>query len=115
MPYSYLKPLLDNNGSKIILLVLDGLGGISVKPEGQSALEKAQTPKMDQLAKEGCLGQTIPIRYGITPGSGPAHLALFGYEPLDFIIGRGALSAAGINLPVNAGDIAARGNGERNA
>lgn len=110
MPHSYLKPLLDNNGSKIVLLVLDGVGGISTTPEGKSALETALTPGFDKLAKEGTLGQTIPIRYGITPGSGPAHLALFGYEPMEYVIGRGALSAAGINLPVKLGDIAARGN-----
>jgi 2,3-bisphosphoglycerate-independent phosphoglycerate mutase len=110
MPYSYLKPLLDNNGSKIVLLVMDGLGDITVTPEGQSALEKASTPNLDHLAKQGTLGQTIPIRYGITPGSGPAHLALFGYEPLEYVIGRGALEAAGVNLAVKAGEIAARGN-----
>lgn len=110
MPFSYLKPLLDNNGSKIILLVLDGVGGIATTPDGKTALETASTPNLDRLAMEGTLGQTVPIRYGITPGSGPAHLALFGYEPLEYVIGRGALSAAGINLPVNKGDIAARGN-----
>ena len=110
MPYSYLKPLLDDNGSKIVLLVMDGLGGIATSPDGKSALEKANTPNLDRLAKEGTLGQTIPIRYGITPGSGPAHLALFGYEPLEYVIGRGALSASGVNLPVKIGDIAARGN-----
>jgi 2,3-bisphosphoglycerate-independent phosphoglycerate mutase len=110
MPHSYLKPLLDNNGTKIILLVLDGLGGIAITPDGKSALEYANTPNLDRLAEQGTLGQTIPIRYGVTPGSGPAHLALFGYEPLEYMVGRGALSAAGINLPVKTGDIAARGN-----
>jgi len=110
MPYSYLKPLLEDNGSKIVLLVMDGLGDIAITPEGKTALEAANTPNLDRLAREGTLGQTIPIRYGITPGSGPAHLALFGYEPLEYVVGRGALSAAGINLPVNPGDIAARGN-----
>ena len=110
MPHSYLKPLLDNNGSKIILLVLDGLGGIATSPDGQSALERANTPNLDRLAAEGTLGQTIPIRYGITPGSGPAHLALFGYEPLEYVIGRGALEASGVDLPVRACDIAVRGN-----
>ncbi len=110
MPHSYLRPLLDKNDSKIILLVMDGLGGIAIKPGEKTALETAQTPNLDRLAAEGTLGQTIPIRYGITPGSGPAHLALFGYEPLEFSVGRGALSAAGINLPVELGDIAARGN-----
>jgi len=110
MPHTYLSPLLEKNQTKIILLVLDGLGGITTLPGGKTALEAAHTPNLDRLAREGCLGQTIPIRHGITPGSGPAHLALFGYEPLEFNVGRGALSAAGINFPVNTGDIAARGN-----
>lgn len=110
MPHSYLAPLLEKNQTKIVLLILDGLGGIGYPPDGKTALESANSPNLDRLAAEGCLGQTIPIRHGITPGSGPAHLALFGYEPLTYQVGRGALSAAGINVPVHQGDIAARGN-----
>lgn len=110
MPYPYLKPLLEKNDSKIILLVLDGLGGIGITEDGQTALEAAQKPHLNRLARDGCVGQTIPVRHGITPGSGPAHLALFGYEPLEYTVGRGALSAAGIGVPVQKGDIAARGN-----
>lgn len=110
MPYNYLQNLIQKNNTKIVLLVIDGLGGIPFTAGGPTALEAAQTPNLDQLAKEGCLGQTIPIRRGITPGSGPAHLALFGYEPLEYAIGRGALSAAGVGVSVNQGDVAARGN-----
>ncbi len=110
MPHLYLSDLIEKNETKIVLLVLDGLGGIATKPGGKTALETAHTPNFDRLAQEGTLGQTIPIRHGITPGSGPAHLALFGYEPLEYAVGRGALSAAGVNVPVRKGDIAARGN-----
>ncbi len=85
-------------------------GDIAVNPDGKTALETSPTHPTWTGCQEGTLGQTIPIRYGITPGSGPAHLALFGYEPLEYVIGRGAFSAAGINLPVKVGDIAARGN-----
>ncbi len=110
MPYDYLPQLLQPSDSKIVLLILDGLGGLPIQAGGPTALEAAATPNMDQLAFEGTLGQTIPIRAGITPGSGPAHLALFGYDPLVFEVGRGALSAAGVGLDVNPGDVAARGN-----
>jgi 2,3-bisphosphoglycerate-independent phosphoglycerate mutase len=110
MPINYITPLLNNNKGKIVLLVMDGLGGLPIVSGGPTELEAANTPNLDRLATEGMLGQTIPIRLGVTPGSGPAHLALFGYDPLRYEIGRGVLEAFGINMKVNTGDIAARGN-----
>ncbi|MDH5607177.1 MAG: phosphoglycerate mutase, partial [Anaerolineae bacterium] len=82
MPHEHLAPLLINNQSKIVLLLLDGLGGLPLEPAGLTELETANTPNMDNLARQGTLGQTIPIRPGVTPGSGPAHLSLFGFDPL---------------------------------
>lgn len=110
MPFEYLTPLLHPAETKIVLLVMDGLGGLPVEPGGPTELEFAKTPHMDRLAAEGMLGQTIPIRPGVTPGSGPAHLALFGYDPLTYEIGRGVLEAVGVGLHVGRGDIAVRGN-----
>ncbi len=110
MPFDYLPPLLRNTNTKIVLLVMDGLGGLPIEPGGPTELEAAYKPHMNRLAKEGMLGQIIPIRPGITPGSGPAHLALFGYDPLQYEIGRGVLEAVGVGLEVRKGDVAARGN-----
>jgi 2,3-bisphosphoglycerate-independent phosphoglycerate mutase len=110
MPFDYIPPLFSSNERKIILLVMDGLGGLPLQAGGATELEAAHTPNMDRLAKEGTLGQTIPIRPGITPGSGPAHLALFGFDPIQYEIGRGVLEAFGIGLQVNKGEVAARGN-----
>lgn len=96
--------------SKIVLLVLDGLGGLPHQKTGKTELETAKTPNMDRLAKESICGLVDPVSMGITPGSAPGHLALFGYDPLKYIVGRGVLEALGIDLELKPADVAARGN-----
>lgn len=110
MTFENVTSLLTPANTKIVLLVMDGLGGLPMTPGGKTELETANTPNMDRLAAEGCLGQTLPIDYGITPGSGPAHMSLFGYDPVKYEVGRGVLEALGVGMYVHRGDVAVRGN-----
>ncbi len=96
--------------TKIVLLVADGIGGLPIEEGGPTELEAANTPNLDRLARKGVCGNSIPIRPGITPGSGPGHLGLFGYDPLKYQIGRGVLEAAGIGFAVGPNDVAVRCN-----
>lgn len=100
---------LAQDGSTILLVVIDGLGGLADAEHG-TELEEAVTPNLDRLVAEGITGLLEPVGLGVTPGSGPGHLALFGYDPLRFVLGRGALSAAGLGVELRPGEIAARGN-----
>jgi 2,3-bisphosphoglycerate-independent phosphoglycerate mutase len=108
--FELMRSLAQSAQTKIVLLVMDGVGGMPVEAGGPTELEAAQKPNMNRLAAEGCLGQMNPVGYGITPGSGPGHLSLFGYDPLKFDIGRGVLEAFGIGVDVGSDDVAARGN-----
>jgi 2,3-bisphosphoglycerate-independent phosphoglycerate mutase len=105
-----IKELAKKTESKIVLVVLDGVGGLPLTLNGDTELATAKTPNLDALAQASQLGLVELAGAGITPGSGPGHLALFGYDPYTFLVGRGALSAVGIGVKLNAGDVAVRGN-----
>lgn len=108
--FDLMRKLAGPSDRRIVLLVLDGLGGLPRDSDGKTELEAAHTPHLDRLAQQGTTGLSSPIGYGITPGSGPAHLALFGYDPIRYEVGRGVLSALGIGFELQANDVAARGN-----
>ena len=108
--HELIRELAEKNSSKIVMLVADGLGGLPMQAGGKTELETAATPNLDRLAARGTSGSSVPVLPGITPGSGPGHLGLFGYDPLEFMIGRGALEATGIGFELGPNDVAARGN-----
>jgi len=105
-----IKSIARSSPTKMVLIVIDGLGGLPHPETGKTELEMANTPNLDQLADKGICGLVDTVSPGITPGSAPGHLALFGYDPLSFNIGRGALEATGIDIELQYGDVAARGN-----
>ena len=109
MDLDLIRRLSQPADTKVILCVMDGLGGLP-GPRGRTELEEADTRNLDRLAEQGSVGRTLPVGYGITPGSGPGHIALFGYDPLVYEIGRGALEGTGIGFEFGPNDIAARGN-----
>jgi 2,3-bisphosphoglycerate-independent phosphoglycerate mutase len=110
MDFAFLKNLVVPAQTKIALIVMDGLGGLPLEPGGKTELESARKPNLDALAAQSALGLADPVAPGITPGSGPGHLGIFGYDPLQYEIGRGVLEALGIDFDLGPKDVAARGN-----
>ena len=110
MPVNLPDDLVLESGGRIVLAVLDGLGGLPHERSGLTELEAAKTPNLDEVAKRAALGLHVPVTWGIAPGSGPGHLALFGYDPIRYNIGRGVLSALGVGFALEAGDVAIRLN-----
>jgi len=110
MDLDLIRELVIPAETKIVLLVMDGLGGLPHPESGRTEMETARIPNLDRLAQEGICGMVYHVGFGLTPGSGPGHLALFGYDPLRYRIGRGALEAVGIDFDLGSRDVAARGN-----
>ena len=108
--FPYIDDLCRSTSTKIVMLVVDGLGGLPHPETGRSELESAALPNLDRLAGQSACGLTTPVAPGVTPGSGPGHMALFGYDPVKYLMGRGVLEALGIGIELRDGDVAARGN-----
>lgn len=110
MDLQFIKELITPAETKIVMLIMDGLGGLPLEPGGKTELETAYTPHLDSLAGLSALGLSVPVGPGITVESGPGHLGLFGYDPLEYRIGRGVLEAIGVGFDLGPSDIAVRGN-----
>ncbi len=110
MDFKFLQDLVVPAQTKIAMIVMDGLGGLPLELGGKTELETARTPNLDALAAQSALGLADPVAPGVTPGSGPGHLGIFGYDPMQYEIGRGVLEALGIDFDLGPNDVAARGN-----
>jgi len=110
MDLEFISKLVKKNNSKIVLIVMDGIGGLTETFNGSTELEKTHTRNLDLLSTKSICGLQIPVGNGITPGSGPGHLGVFGYNPIKYQVGRGVLAALGIDFDLKPGDVAARGN-----
>jgi 2,3-bisphosphoglycerate-independent phosphoglycerate mutase len=110
MDLDFIQNLVKPAETKLVFLVIDGLGGLPRESDNRTELEAAHTPHLDALAAQGICGLQEPVATGITPGSGPGHLALFGYDPIKYQVGRGVLAALGIDFELQSQDVAARGN-----
>ena len=110
MDLDFISKLSKPDKTKIVMLIIDGLGGLPRAIDGLTELQVANTPNLDILARKGICGLQQTVGSGITPGSGPGHLSVFGYDPIKYQVGRGVLAALGINFDLKIGDIAARGN-----
>jgi 2,3-bisphosphoglycerate-independent phosphoglycerate mutase len=110
MDLKFIQNLITPADTKIAMIILDGLGGLPLEPGGKTELETARTPNLDALAELSALGLTMPVGPGITVESGPGHLGIFGYDPIQYTIGRGVLEAVGLDLDLGPNDVAARGN-----
>lgn len=110
MDPQWMDKLVIKNDAKMVFLIMDGLGGLPMDGRPGTELETAKTPNLDALARGGVCGLLDPIAPGITPGSGPAHFALFGYDPVSTNVGRGLLSAAGLDFPITERDLCMRVN-----